>query len=170
MNSFLNRPEGAFYIHEIYKNDHIYIYIPYEWCEGKNEHAVPETAPMGHETISRQYLDMMYTTLYASDPVQSANWFNDVLGCRQVEESSTGIVMQISPGAYFMISTDQDSPRSLSLISNHTAEIRERLAELRIELTAQDNNNWFACKGPDDTYIEVWRGGFGMEKITLHQG
>ncbi|WP_199613766.1 VOC family protein [Paenibacillus alkalitolerans] len=167
MNPFFRRPEGSFYIHEVYKDDFIYAYIPYEWCEGKRGHNAHESAPLGQGAVPRQYLDMLFSTLYASDPLATANWFGKVLGSQMVEESPTGIVMQISHGAYLMISTNEDSPRGLSLISDHTEELKKQLAEINIELTAQDQNNWFAFKGPDNNAIDVWRGGFGMERISI---
>ncbi|RKN77049.1 VOC family protein [Paenibacillus ginsengarvi] len=168
MNSFLNKPE-TFYIHEYYKDDYIYAYIPYLWVEGRQEPINQQEIdlnPVGR--VSRQYFDMLYSTLYASDPLASAKWFVDVLGCEIKDQNQSGVVMQISPGAYFLLSKDEDSPRGLSFICDDTKAVREQLTKIKIDIIQEDNNNWFLFKGPDNNNVDVWGGGFGMNKLSIH--
>jgi catechol 2,3-dioxygenase-like lactoylglutathione lyase family enzyme len=117
--------------------------------------------------LSKQYLDFSITTLYSSDIQVSTEWFCRMLGFQVVQLNTHSAEMKVGPGVVFYLSTDENSRRVLDLSTRHAAELKSHLIANNIKLEAEDGNNWFGFRDPDNNWIGAWAGGFGMELIEI---
>jgi predicted transcriptional regulator YdeE len=116
------------------------------------------------------YIDNSYTHLYCTDPIRSAKWYNDHLGCRLITLNGNGFAtLQLAPGRILFLTKDTDAARKIGFIVTNIVGLRNHLNKLNAVIEDNDDpeSTWFMMTDPDGNRIEIWNGDrFGVDHVT----
>lgn len=122
--------------------------------------------------MNPSYISSTYSKLYAQNIEESALWYCENFGFKVLSIHSSFATLQIAPGRILFLSSGEDQPRSIGLLTHNIVALHRHLKVRGVEIEEQSDDTestWFSTKDISGNRIEVWVGDrFGLNKVEYH--
>jgi hypothetical protein len=118
--------------------------------------------------VIQPFIDHSYTSLYCTDIVKSAIWYQDHFGCKLLSCNPHFATLQLSPGRIMFLDRNSKIKETKFIVTEIDA-LKEHLNGLGagIEFMEDPESVWFMMKDLDGNDLEIWCGDrFGCNGIT----